>query len=89
MRLPRLSSPVSHALIPAFAGAAAYAPAQDGVLPQAAICTPCVQIGGGRWCFTLPIIGRKCINVPSAGRWKACCRVRFGWPPVSCGISRC
>jgi len=60
-----------------------------GVMPQAAACTPCVQVGGGRWCINLPVFGRKCFNVPSLGRWKACCKTRWGWPPVSCGISRC
>jgi len=62
---------------------------KDGVMPQASVCTPCVQVGGGRWCINLPIFGRKCFNVPNVGRWKACCRTRWGWPPVSCGISRC
>ena len=39
--------------------------------------------------FNLPIIGRRCLNVPSLGTWKACCETRFGWPPVSCGLQRC
>jgi hypothetical protein len=62
---------------------------EGGVTSQLRACTPCVRVGGGRWCFTLPVIGRRCLNVPSLGTWKACCSVRFGWPPVSCGISRC
>jgi hypothetical protein len=63
--------------------------ADGGVYPQVKVCTPCVRVGGGQWCFNLPIIGRKCLNVPSLGTWKACCSTRFGWPPVTCGIQRC
>ena len=62
---------------------------QPGVLPQVRVCTPCIRVGGGRWCFNLPIIGRRCLNVPSLGTWRACCSTRFGWPPVTCGLSRC
>jgi len=63
--------------------------AQEGVSPQQRVCTPCVRVGGGRWCVNLPIVGRRCFSVPSLGTWRACCSIRFGWPPVSCGISRC
>lgn len=62
---------------------------EGGVSPQVRICTPCVQVGGGRWCINLPVFGRKCFSVPSIGRWRACCRTRFGIPPVSCGLERC
>jgi hypothetical protein len=60
-----------------------------GVTPQIQICTPCVQVGGGTWCVNLPFFGKKCFHVPSLGRWHACCKTKFGWPPVSCGISHC
>jgi hypothetical protein len=63
--------------------------AQAGVSPQVSVCTPCVRVGGGQWCFSLPIIGRRCLNVPNLGTWKACCSTRWGWPPVSCGLQRC
>lgn len=62
----------------------------DEVVPQACACTPCVQIGGGRWCVTIPVINRRvCVNVPSAGRWRVCGCVRFGWPPFSASLRRC
>jgi len=86
MRMPKQSHPADRSMI---AVVPVVARKEAGVLPQQRICTPCVQIGGGRWCINLPIFGRKCFNVPNVGRWKACCRVRFGFPPVSCGISRC
>jgi hypothetical protein len=86
MRMPTLSRPANRSGRPEARWAAWN---EAGVSPQAQICTPCLQIGGGRWCVNLPIFGRKCFSVPNVGRWKACCRARFGWPPVSCGISRC
>lgn len=61
----------------------------DGVAAQLRVCTPCVRIGGGRWCVNLGPFGRRCFRVPGIGRWHACCRTRFGWPPVSCSLSRC
>ena len=73
---------------PAHAGSFAER-GEGGVAPQLRVCTPCVRVGGGRWCVNLPIFGRKCINVPALGTWKLCCSPRFGIPPVSCGLSRC
>jgi hypothetical protein len=86
MRLPTQSVPAYRSSVSSSAVALAEG---GGVAPQASVCTPCVQVGGGQWCINLPIFGRKCFNVPSFGRWKACCRTRWGIPPVSCGISRC
>lgn len=86
MQIPRQSAAVLRSQRHAVAFLSAT---PDGVTPQARVCTPCLRIGGGRWCVNLPIVGRKCFNVPSVGSWKACCRVRLGWPPVSCGIERC
>ncbi len=63
--------------------------AASGVNPQFRVCTPCVRVGGGRWCVNLPIVGRKCLNVPSLGTWKACCKSVWTPPFVSCGLSRC
>lgn len=56
------------------------------VVPQACLCTPCVQVGGSPYCVTL--FGRR-ICLPALGRWKACCCTRWGWPPVSCSVNRC
>lgn len=86
MRLPTQAVPAYRSSI---SSAAVAFSEGGGVAPQASACTPCVRIGGGRWCITLPVFGRKCFNVPSVGRWRACCRTRWGWPPVTCGISRC
>jgi len=86
MRLPTQSVPAYRYSV----SRAAVAFSEGGdIAPLASVCTPCLQIGGGRWCVNLPIFGRKCFNVPGLGRWKACCRTRWGWPPVSCGISHC
>jgi hypothetical protein len=60
------------------------------VLPQACACTPCVTVGGGRRCFTIPVINKRvCVNIPSFGRWKVCGCVKFGWPPFSYKLQRC
>lgn len=62
--------------------------AMANVNPQLKVCTPCIRVGG-RWCFSLPVIGRKCLNVPSLGTWKACCKTIWRPPFVKCGLSRC
>lgn len=64
-------------------------PGRSSVLAQVCGSTPCVRIGGGQWCPSIPLIGRKCFNIPSAGSWRIRCCTRWGWPPVSCSISRC
>jgi len=56
------------------------------VLPQASVCSPCIQVGGAGYCVTL--LGRR-ICLPSFGRWKACCGTTWRPPFVSCGIRRC
>lgn len=86
MQMPTQSRPSDRSFLSAMA---AVQTETAGVTPQQQICTPCVQVGGGRWCVNLPIFGRRCFNVPSLGRWRACCKARIGWPPVTCGISRC
>src|SRR5215211_7197347 len=42
------------------------------IVPQACICTPCINANIPRICANIPLIGRKCINLPSLGRWKLC-----------------
>jgi hypothetical protein len=61
----------------------------EGVAAQLRICTPCLGLPSGRVCFNLGPFGRRCVTIPNLGRWQFCCRTRFGWPPVSCGLSRC
>lgn len=65
--------------------------AEDGVYPHQVKteCSRCVFVRAGSWCVHLQILGRRCFNVPSSGRWKACCEVRWGGTPVRCGLSRC
>ncbi len=86
MQLPTQSRPADRS----FRSAAVWTSQEEtGVTPQQRVCTPCVRVGGGRWCVNLPIVGRRCFSVPGFGRWRACCRIRLGWPPVTCGLSRC
>jgi len=59
------------------------------VVPQLCAGSPCVNLNIGRQCLSLPIVGRVCVNIPSFGRWRVRCCTRWGWPPISCGISRC
>lgn len=54
--------------------------------PQLKVCTPCVNVGGSPYCVN--ILGKR-LCLPALGRWRGCCRTRFGIPPVTCGISRC
>lgn len=56
------------------------------VVPQVKVCTPCITVGGSPYCVTL--LGKR-ICLPALGRWQGCCRTRWGWPPVTCGINRC
>ena len=67
-----------------------YGPAQRGaVLPQQCASSPCLRLGGGRFCITLPIVGRRCVNIPYFGSWRVRCCLRWWWPPVSCSVQRC
>ncbi len=59
------------------------------VIPQICIGTPCIRLPSGRFCFNLPIFGRRCVTIPSLGSWNLRCCTRFGFPPVSCGLNRC
>jgi len=59
------------------------------VVPQLSLCSPCVQVGGTTLCVTLPFFGRRCLHVPFIGRWRICCRTRWGWPPISCSVGGC
>jgi hypothetical protein len=58
------------------------------VIPQLSACSPCIQVGGQQLCVTL-FSRRICLRVPFIGRWRICCTLRFGWPPLSCGIQHC
>ena len=60
----------------------------SAVLAQICGSTGCRTVGGGRVCFNIPYIGRKCFTLPS-GRFQIRCCTRWGWPPVSCSISSC
>ncbi len=65
-------------------------PASSGELvPQFRVCTPCVGLPAGNWCFT--IFGRRiCLPIPNVGRWRGCCEVRVFPPGISnCGVARC
>jgi hypothetical protein len=90
MKMPRIAQPADRRM---FAQTEPYAEAtaatEGGVTPQLRICTPCVGLPSGRHCINLGPFGRRCVNIPNVGRWRVCCRTRFGWPPVSCGVERC
>jgi hypothetical protein len=60
-----------------------------GVSPQLCVGSPCLRLPSGRFCVNLPILGRRCVTIPSLGSWRVRCCTRFGIPPVSCGIQRC
>lgn len=90
MTLPTLAQPADRSwssVTAAYAHAGDFS--ADGVSPQLRVCTPCIRLGGGRHCVNLGPFGRRCFSIPSLGRWRLCCRTRFGWPPVSCGVERC
>jgi hypothetical protein len=61
----------------------------SGVSPQICVNSPCLRLPSGRFCVSLPVVGRRCVNIPSLGRWRIRCCTRFGIPPVSCRIVRC
>jgi len=61
----------------------------SSVIPQQCVGTPCLTLGGGRVCVRLPIVGRRCVNIPQFGRWRIRCCLRIFPPGVSCGVSRC
>jgi hypothetical protein len=47
-----------------------------------------VRLPSGRFCFSLPIIGRRCVTIPSLGSWRLRCCTGW-WPPISCSLRRC
>jgi len=59
---------------------------KTAVVPQACLCTPCVQVGGSPYCVTL--FGRR-ICLPALGRWKGCCCTKWTPPFIGCSINRC
>ena len=62
---------------------------QGDLVPQFAVCTPCLGLPAGNWCFS--VLGRRiCVPIPNIGRWKGCCDVSV-WPPGirNCGVRRC
>lgn len=59
------------------------------VTPQLCVNSPCLRLPSGRFCFNLPILGRRCVNIPNVGGWRLRCCTRFGIPPVSCSLQRC
>jgi hypothetical protein len=73
----------------AMAGAGSLATAGATVVqPQLCASSPCLRAPSGRLCVTLPIIGRKCVNVPRIGgfRLRCCCSFFSG---CSCNVQRC
>jgi hypothetical protein len=68
---------------------AAHAALGKGVIPQLCVGSPCLRLPSGRFCVNLPILGRRCVTIPSLGSWRIRCCTRFGIPPVSCGLQRC
>ena len=60
-----------------------------GVSPQLCVRSPCLRLPSGRFCVNLPILGRRCVTIPSLGSWRVRCCTRFSIPPVRCGIQRC
>ena len=63
----------------------------EAVVPQQRYTSPCFRLGGGRFCVRLPIIGRRCVNIPQSGRWRVRCRLRFRLtgPRIRCRPIRC
>ena len=92
MNLPTMNAEaVFHHTADSFQGdGTLHAAATDGgVSPQLCVGSPCLRLPSGRFCVNLPILGRRCVTIPSLGSWRVRCCTRFGIPPVSCGIQRC
>jgi hypothetical protein len=68
-----------------------FSPAREGahVAPQVCVSSACLRLPSGRFCVSLPILGRRCVTIPRLGSWRIRCCTRFGIPPVSCGIASC
>jgi hypothetical protein len=92
MALPRMNAEaVLHRVPEVFRsdGVDFSTPARGGVSPQLCASSPCLHLQPGRFCVNLPVLGRRCVTIPSLGSWRVRCCTRFGIPPVSCGIQRC
>jgi len=92
MALPRMTAATSLSRPQDFQSFATdYSPPRSGavVTPQVCVSSACLRLPSGRFCVNLPILGRRCVTVPGLGSWRIRCCTRFGFPPVSCGISRC
>lgn len=93
MRLPTMNAHAALAAPPQGYAADGQAHAEPagagGVTPQVCVNSPCLRLPSGRFCVNLPILGRRCVNIPGLGSWRVRCCTRWGWPPVSCGVSRC
>jgi len=92
MALPRMNAEAALSRPQDFQGFATdYSKPQSGglVTPQVCVSGPCLRLPSGRFCVSLPILGRRCVTIPGLGNWRVRCCTRFGIPPVSCGISRC
>jgi hypothetical protein len=78
---------------PVAPGAVLTADSEGALVPQFAVCTPCVGLPSGPWCFS--VFGHRiCLPVPYFGSWKGCCDVNVRWwPPgisvTNCGVQRC
>ena len=70
-------------------GDASAASRGGGVSPQICIPSPCLRLPSGRFCISLPVVGRRCVNIPNLGSWRIRCCTHFGWPPVRCRPERC
>jgi hypothetical protein len=65
------------------------APRAGTVTPQICVNSPCLRLPSGRFCVRLPVVGRRCVNIPNLGSWRVRCCTTW-WPPfVRCGLQRC
>ena len=62
----------------------------EAVLPQQCVRSRCYRVGARRLCVRLPIVGRRCVNIPYLGRWRIrCCRSGWFPPRIRCRPIRC
>jgi hypothetical protein len=76
-------------VIPFTQGDLVLATWQGEMVPQFTVCTPCIGLPAGPFCFR--VLGRRiCLPIPNFGRWKGCCNVRIFPPGLSgCGVRPC
>ena len=90
MSLPGFTAAVSlSSSSGSYLSGANFAAPGNAIIPQACVSSSCLSLPSGRFCVNLPIVGRRCVNIPSVGSWRIRCCTRWGWPPVSCSLSRC